>query len=112
MKKNWPGNKYNEIEEEIQAEVREQAERSSRIQSMKLANIIVTLKKVEFLKKDNMEEEALFPEEVKLDVIPVENHGTNLGNVLRERKKEEVKHKLLKHRSMWKKKKQKEERTS
>jgi hypothetical protein len=30
---------------------------------MKLENNIVTLKKVEVLKKDNMEEEDLFPEE-------------------------------------------------
>jgi hypothetical protein len=85
---------------------------------MKLTNNIVTMRKVEVLKKDNMEEEALFPEEeeepeeVKLDVIPVENQGTSLGNVPRERKKEEVKHTLLKHRSMWKQKQQKEERTS
>jgi hypothetical protein len=85
---------------------------------MKLENNIVTLRKVEVLRKDNMEEEALFPEEeeepeeVKLDVIPVENQGTSLGNVPRERKKEEVKHTLLKHRSMWKQKQQKEERTS
>jgi hypothetical protein len=42
----------------------------------------------------------------------VENKDTSLGNVLRETKKEEVKHTLLKHRSMWKKKKQKEEGTS
>jgi hypothetical protein len=85
---------------------------------MKLVNNIVTLRKVEFLKKDNMEEEALFPEEeeepeeVKLDVMPVENQDTSLGNVLRGRKKEEEKHTLLKHRSMWKKKQQKKERTS
>jgi len=30
---------------------------------MKLANNIVTMIKVEFLKKDNMVEEAIFPEE-------------------------------------------------
>jgi hypothetical protein len=70
---------------------------------------------VEVLKKDNMEEGVLFPEdeeepeEVKLDVIPAENQDTSLGNVPRERKKREAKHTLLKHRSMWK---QKEERTS
>jgi hypothetical protein len=54
-------------------------ERSSRSQSMKLANNIVAMKKVDVLRKKNMEEEAHFledeeePEEVKLDVIPVEN---------------------------------------
>jgi hypothetical protein len=75
MKINWPGNKANETEEEIQAEVREPTERSSRSQSMKLENNIFTLRKVEVLRKDNMEEEALFPEEeeepeeVKLDVM-------------------------------------------
>jgi hypothetical protein len=81
MKKNWPGNKANETEEEIQVEVREPLERSFRIQSMKLTNNIVTMIKVEVLNKENMEEEALFlekeeeeePEEVKLDVIPMEN---------------------------------------
>jgi hypothetical protein len=46
---------------------------------MKLANNIVTMKKVEVLRKENMEEEAHFLEdeeeleEVKLDVIPVDN---------------------------------------
>ena len=61
-----------------------------------------------------MEEEALFredeeeTEEVKLDVMPVENQGTILGNVPRERKNEEEKHTLLKHKSMWKQKQQKE----
>jgi hypothetical protein len=79
MKRNWPGNKDNEIEEEIQAEVREPTEKSSRNQIMKLENNIVTQRKVEVLRKDNMEEESLFPEEeeepeeVKLNVIPVEN---------------------------------------
>jgi hypothetical protein len=77
---------------------------------MKLENNIVTQIKVEFINKDNMEEEDIFPEEEeepkeeKLDVILVENQGTSLGNVSRERKKEEVKHTLLKHISMWKKK--------
>ena len=65
-----------------------------------------------------MEEESLFPQEeeepkeVKLDVIPMENQGTSLGNVPRERNKEEVKHTLLKHINMWKQKQKKEERTS
>ena len=108
MKKNWPGSKANEAEEEIQAEVREPTEKSSRNQSMKLENSIVTQRKVEVLRKDNMEEEDLFPgdkeelEEVKLDVIPMENQGTSLGNVPREREKEEAKHTLLKHINMWK----------
>ena len=66
--------------------------------------------KVEVLKKDNMEEEVIFledeeePEEAKLNVIPMENKDTNIGNIPRERKKEEVKHTLLKHRIMWKQK--------
>jgi hypothetical protein len=79
MKKNCLGNKANEIEEEIQVEVRELAERSSRNRSMKLENNIVTQRKVHVLRKDNMEEEVLFPkedkdpEEAKLDVMVVEN---------------------------------------
>jgi hypothetical protein len=46
---------------------------------MKLENNIVTLRKVEVLRKDNIEEEAIFPKEeeelaeVRLDVIPMEN---------------------------------------
>jgi len=45
---------------------------------MKLERSIITLRKVEFLEKGNMEEESLFLEEeeeleeVKLDVMPVE----------------------------------------
>jgi hypothetical protein len=84
---------------------------------MKLENIIVTQRKVEVIKNDNMEKESLFPEEeeepeeAKLDVIPMENQGISLANVPRERKKEEEKHTLLKHINMWKHKKQKEERT-
>jgi hypothetical protein len=42
----------------------------------------------------------------------VEKKDTNLGNVPREKEEEEEKHTLLKHRSMWKQKQQKEERTS
>jgi hypothetical protein len=78
MKINWPENKSNEIEEEVQEEVREPTERSSRNQSMKLESNIFTLRKVEVLRKDNMEEEVIFleeeeePEEVKLDVMPME----------------------------------------
>jgi hypothetical protein len=65
---------------------------------------------VEVLRKDNMEEEDFFPEdeeeleEVKLNVIPLENQGTSLGNVSKERKKEEGKHTLLNHKNMWKQK--------
>jgi hypothetical protein len=67
-----------------------------------------------------MEEEALFleeeeeeePEEAWLNVIPVEKKDTNLGNVLTEKEEESEKHTLLKHRSMWKQKQQKEEGTS
>jgi hypothetical protein len=53
---------------------------------MKLENNIVTLRKVEFLRKNNMEEEVIFLEEeeeieeVKLDVMLVEIQGTCLGN--------------------------------
>ena len=110
MKRNWLENKANETEEEIQAEVRELAKRSSRNQRMKLESIIVTLRKVEFLRKDNMEEGATFLEEeeeleeVKSNFMLVENQDTSLGNVPREIKKEEVKNKLLKHKSMWKQK--------
>jgi hypothetical protein len=45
---------------------------------MKLESNIVTLRKVKVLRKDNMEEEVIFleeeeePEEVKLDVMPME----------------------------------------
>jgi hypothetical protein len=45
---------------------------------MKLESSIVTLRKVEVIRKNNMEEESLFLEEeeeleeVKLDVIPME----------------------------------------
>jgi len=86
---------------------------------MNLESIIVTLRKVEDLRKDNMEEKALFleeeeePEEVKLDVMTVERQGTCLENTQRRRKTlEEEKHTFMKHRSMWKQKQQKEERTS
>jgi hypothetical protein len=71
-------NKANETKEEIQAEVRKPVERSLRNQRMKLENNIVNLRKVEVLRKDNMEEEDLFLEEeeeleeVKLDVMSVE----------------------------------------
>jgi hypothetical protein len=81
---------------------------------MKMENNIVTHRKVEVLRKDNMEEESLFIEdeealeEVMLDLMPVENQGTSLGNVPREIKEEE-RHTLLKHISMWKNKHQKEE---
>jgi hypothetical protein len=63
LNKNWPGNKANEAEEEIQEEVRELPERSSKSRSMKLKNNIVTMRKVEVLRKDKMEEEDIFPEE-------------------------------------------------
>jgi hypothetical protein len=56
MNKNWPGNRANEVEEEFQAEVKEPAERSSRSRSTKLTNNIVTMRKVEVLKKGNMKE--------------------------------------------------------
>jgi hypothetical protein len=42
----------------------------------------------------------------------MESKGTSLGNVPRERMKEEVKHTLLKNINMWKQNKQKEEGTS
>jgi hypothetical protein len=119
MKRNWPENKANETKEEIQAEVREPIERSSRNQRMKLENNIVTLGKVEVLRKDNMDGEYIFleeegeREEVKLYVMPMERQGTCLGNSQRRRKTlEEEKHTFMKHRSMWKQHKQKEERTS
>jgi hypothetical protein len=74
---------------------------------MKMESSIVTLKKVEVLRKDNMEEEPLFLEEeedleeVKLDVMSVERHGTCLGNSQRRiATLEEEKHTFLKHRSM------------
>ena len=86
---------------------------------MNLESIIVTLRKVEDLRKDDMEEKELFleeeeePEEVKLDVMIVERQGTCLENTQRRRKTlEEEKHTFMKHRSMWKQKQQKEERTS
>jgi hypothetical protein len=76
---------------------------------MKLENNIVTLIKVEVLRKDNMEEEVIFleeeeePEEVKLVVMHVERQGTCLGNARRIRKTlEDKKHTFLKYRSMWK----------
>jgi hypothetical protein len=46
MKRIWPKNKASETGEEIQTEVRKISERSSRIQSKRLENIIITLKKV------------------------------------------------------------------
>jgi hypothetical protein len=78
MKRNFLEKKSNEIEGEIQAEVREPIERSSINQIMKLERSIVTLREVEFRRKENMEEEALLLEEeedlekVKIDVIFVE----------------------------------------
>ena len=78
MKRIFPKKKSNEIEGGIQTEVREPIERSSRNQSMKLERSIVTLRKVEFRRKENMEEEALLLEEeedleeVKIDVMLVE----------------------------------------
>jgi hypothetical protein len=82
---------------------------------MKLENNIVTLRKMEFLKKDNREEEPLFledeeePEEVKLDVMPMETREQVLGMSLeKERRRRRISH-FSKHKSMWK---QKEERTS
>jgi hypothetical protein len=86
-----------------------------------MINNIVTMRRVEFLNKYNMEEDVPFPEveeeedaeEVWLNVIPVEKKDTNLGNVLTEKEKEKVdKHTLLKNRRMWKKKQLKEERAS
>jgi hypothetical protein len=56
---------------------------------MKLAHNIFTLRKVEVLRKENMEEENFSPlegeelEEAKLDGMPMENQGTSLGNVSR-----------------------------
>jgi hypothetical protein len=87
---------------------------------MKLKNNIVTMRKVEVIKKDSMVEEVHFPdeedeeeqEEVYLDAIHVERKDTSLGNVPGERTEEELKHTLSKHRSMWKKKLHKEEGTS
>ena len=77
------------------------------------------MRRVEFLKKDNMEEEVLFPEEEQeeepeeawLNVIPMEKKDINIGKVPIEREKVE-KHTLLKRRNMWKQKQQKEEETS
>jgi hypothetical protein len=60
LRKNWPGNKSNEVEAEIQAEAREPTERSSRSRSLKLKNNIITMRRVEVLKKDNMEEDVFF----------------------------------------------------
>jgi hypothetical protein len=57
LNKNWPRNKANEVE------VSELPERSSKRRSMKLKNNIVTMRKVEVLRKDKMEEEDIFPEE-------------------------------------------------
>jgi hypothetical protein len=79
------------------------------------------MRRVEVLKKYNMEEEFIFLEveedeesdEAWLNAIPVENKDTNLGNVLIEKEKEKVeKHTFLKNRIMWKQKQPKEERTS
>jgi hypothetical protein len=61
MRKIWPRGKANEAKEEIQAEAGEPTERISRSQSLKLTNNIVTMRRVEVLKKDNMEEEVFFP---------------------------------------------------
>jgi hypothetical protein len=84
-----------------------------------MKNNIVTMRRVEDPNKDNRADGVLFleveeeeePEEVYLNAIPVEMKDTNLGNVLIEKKKEE-KNILLKWRSMWKQKQQKEEETS
>ena len=62
MRKNWLGSKANEAKAKIQAKARELAERSSRSQSLNFKNNIVTMRRVEVLKKDNMEGEVLFPE--------------------------------------------------
>jgi len=80
---------------------------------------IVTLRKVEVLRKDNMEEDALFleeeeePKEVKLDVMPMERKVTCLANAQRRiNKLAEEKHTFLKQKVTWKQKQWKEERTS
>ena len=104
MKRNCPGKKANEAKEETQTEVREPLERSSRSRSMNMKNNIVNMRKVEVLNMGNPVEGDLFPEEeeetreVKLDVIPMENQGTSLGNVPREIKKEKVNLTFRKHR--------------
>jgi len=52
-------------------------------------NLAITMRNVEVLRKENMEEEIFSPlegdelEEAKLDVMPMENQGTSLGNVSR-----------------------------
>jgi hypothetical protein len=76
---------------------------------MKLERNIFTLRKVEFLRNKNMEEESIFlkeeeePEEVKLDVMPVEKHVICIGNSQRGiNTLEEEKNTFLKNRSMWK----------
>jgi hypothetical protein len=86
---------------------------------MNMERNIVTLRKVEVLRKDNMEEDALFleeeeeAEEVKLNVMPMERKGTCLANAQRRIKKiEKEKHTFLKQKVMWKQKQWKEERTS
>jgi hypothetical protein len=78
LKKSWPEDKASETGEEIQAEVRELPERSSISQSKRMERIIITLKKGEVIRKDNMEGENIFleeeeeAEEVKSDVMLVE----------------------------------------
>jgi len=47
---------------EIQAKAREPTEKSSRSRSLKLTNKIVTMRRLEVIKKGNMEEGVLFPE--------------------------------------------------
>jgi hypothetical protein len=63
LNRNWLGRKANKTEEEIQAEVRELVEKRSRSQRMKMKNNIVTMRKVEVIEKENMEEESIFLEE-------------------------------------------------
>ena len=88
-----------------------------------MTNNIVTMRRVEVRKKDDMEKEFIFPkveeeeeekpEEAWLNAIPVEKKDTNLGNVLTEKEKEKVeKNTFTKHKNIWKKRKLKEERTS
>jgi hypothetical protein len=47
---------------ETQAEAKEPPEKSSGSRSLKMTNNIVTMRRVEAPKKDNMAEEVLFPE--------------------------------------------------
>jgi hypothetical protein len=72
---------------------------------------IITLRKVEVIEKENMEEEVIFLEEeeeleeVKLDVMLVERQGTCIGNAQRGRNtQKEEKNIFFKQRSMLKQK--------